>query len=65
MNHETALSKAREIADSVLAPAARQNDNEAEKSDPLRAFGCRQPAVKRWNRNSQIARHFLRRYPTY
>jgi hypothetical protein len=28
MNHETALSKATEIAASVLAPAARQNDKE-------------------------------------
>ncbi len=28
MNHETALSKAREIAARVLAPAARQNDKE-------------------------------------
>jgi alkylation response protein AidB-like acyl-CoA dehydrogenase len=26
MNHETAISKAREIADQVLAPAAREND---------------------------------------
>jgi alkylation response protein AidB-like acyl-CoA dehydrogenase len=32
MNHETALSKAREIADSVLAPAARQNDKEGRFS---------------------------------
>src|SRR5258708_2137696 len=28
MNHETAVSNAREIADAVLAPAARQNDKE-------------------------------------
>jgi alkylation response protein AidB-like acyl-CoA dehydrogenase len=32
MNHETALSKAREIADRVLAPAARQNDREGRFS---------------------------------
>jgi alkylation response protein AidB-like acyl-CoA dehydrogenase len=32
MNHETALSKAREIADRVLAPAARQNDKEGRFS---------------------------------
>jgi alkylation response protein AidB-like acyl-CoA dehydrogenase len=32
MNHETALSKAREIADGVLAPAARQNDKEGRFS---------------------------------
>jgi alkylation response protein AidB-like acyl-CoA dehydrogenase len=32
MNHETALSKAREIADHVLAPAARQNDKEGRFS---------------------------------
>jgi len=32
MNHETALSKAREIADSVLAPTARQNDKEGRFS---------------------------------
>ena len=32
MNHETALSKAREIADRVLAPAARQNDKEGHFS---------------------------------
>ena len=32
MNHEIALSRAREIADRVLAPAARQNDNEARFS---------------------------------
>jgi alkylation response protein AidB-like acyl-CoA dehydrogenase len=32
MNHETAISKAREIADRVLAPAARQNDKEARFS---------------------------------
>jgi alkylation response protein AidB-like acyl-CoA dehydrogenase len=32
MNHETALSKAREIADRELAPAARQNDKEGRFS---------------------------------
>src|SRR5215831_19173638 len=32
MNHETALSKAREIADHVLAPVARQNDKEGRFS---------------------------------
>src|SRR6202049_5225530 len=32
MNHEAALSKAREIADRVLAPAARQNDKEGRFS---------------------------------
>ena len=32
MNHDVALSKAREIADSVLAPAARQNDQKGRFS---------------------------------
>jgi alkylation response protein AidB-like acyl-CoA dehydrogenase len=32
MNHDTALLKAREIADDVLAPAARQNDKEGRFS---------------------------------
>ena len=32
MNHDTALSKAREIAERVLAPAARQNDKEGRFS---------------------------------
>ncbi len=32
MNHETALSKAKEIADGVLAPDARQNDKEGRFS---------------------------------
>src|ERR1700674_1283068 len=32
MNHETALSTAKEIADRVLAPAARQNDKEGRFS---------------------------------
>src|SRR5580704_14201628 len=33
MNHETAVSQAREIADRVLAPAARQNDKEGRFSN--------------------------------
>jgi hypothetical protein len=32
MNHETALSQAREAAERVLAPAARQNDREGRFS---------------------------------
>src|ERR1700733_632061 len=32
MNHERAVSEAREIADRVLAPAARQNDKEGRFS---------------------------------
>src|SRR5262249_22507202 len=32
MNHETAVSKAKDIADSVLAPAARQHDKEGRFS---------------------------------
>lgn len=32
MNHETAISKTKEIADQVLAPAARQNDREGRFS---------------------------------
>jgi alkylation response protein AidB-like acyl-CoA dehydrogenase len=32
MNHETALSQARDIADRVLAPAAKQNDKEGRFS---------------------------------
>src|SRR4051794_13415432 len=32
MNHETALSKAKEVADRVLAPAAGQNDKEGRFS---------------------------------
>ena len=40
MNHETALSKAREIADRVLAPAARQNDKEGRFStEAVNALG--------------------------
>jgi alkylation response protein AidB-like acyl-CoA dehydrogenase len=40
MNHETALSNAKEIADSVLAPAARQNDKEGRfSSEAVAAFG--------------------------
>jgi CO/xanthine dehydrogenase Mo-binding subunit len=37
MNHETALSKAKEIADRVLAPAARQND---KAHTPMGVKGC-------------------------
>ena len=32
MNHEAALSQAKEIADRVLSPAARQNDKEGRFS---------------------------------
>jgi hypothetical protein len=32
MNHETVVSNAKEIADRVLAPAARQNDKEGRFS---------------------------------
>jgi hypothetical protein len=32
MNHEITISKAREIADCVLGPAARQNDKEGRFS---------------------------------
>src|ERR1700756_76856 len=40
MNHETALSKAREIADQVLAPAARQNDKDGRFStEAVEALG--------------------------
>ena len=40
MNHETALSKAKEIADRVLAPAARQNDKEGRfSSEAVEALG--------------------------
>ena len=40
MNHETSLSKAREIADRVLAPAAKQNDKEGRFStDAVDALG--------------------------
>jgi alkylation response protein AidB-like acyl-CoA dehydrogenase len=40
MNHETALSEAREIADRVLAPAARQNDKEGRFStEAVEALG--------------------------
>ena len=40
MNHETALSNAKEIADRVLAPAARQNDKEGRfSSEAIAAFG--------------------------
>jgi alkylation response protein AidB-like acyl-CoA dehydrogenase len=40
MSHETAVSKAREIADRVLAPAARQNDKEGRFStEAVEALG--------------------------
>src|SRR5438477_7202208 len=40
MNHETAVSKAKEIADGILAPAARQNDKEARfSSEAIAALG--------------------------
>jgi alkylation response protein AidB-like acyl-CoA dehydrogenase len=40
MNHETAVSSAREIADRILAPAARQNDKEARfSSEAVAALG--------------------------
>src|SRR5262249_60217588 len=40
MNHETAVANAKELADRVLAPAARQNDKEAGfSSEAVRALG--------------------------
>jgi alkylation response protein AidB-like acyl-CoA dehydrogenase len=40
MNHETAVSNAKEIADSILAPAAKQNDKEARfSSEAVAALG--------------------------
>src|SRR5215475_7946176 len=40
MNHETAVSNARDIADRILAPAARQNDKEARfSSEAIAALG--------------------------
>ena len=40
MNHETAVSNAREIADAVLAPAARQNDKEGRfSSEAVESLG--------------------------
>jgi alkylation response protein AidB-like acyl-CoA dehydrogenase len=40
MNHETVVSNAKEIADRVLAPAARQNDKEGRfSSEAVAAFG--------------------------
>jgi alkylation response protein AidB-like acyl-CoA dehydrogenase len=40
MNHDTALGKAKEIAERVLAPAARQNDKEGRfSSDATAALG--------------------------
>jgi alkylation response protein AidB-like acyl-CoA dehydrogenase len=40
MNHETVVSKTKEIADRILAPAARQNDKDARfPSDTIAALG--------------------------
>lgn len=40
MNHETAISNAREIADRILAPAARQSDKDARfSSEAIAALG--------------------------
>ncbi len=40
MNHETAVSKAKEISDRILAPAAKQNDKEARfSSEAVAALG--------------------------
>src|SRR5215472_18171686 len=40
MNHDTAVSSAKEIADRVLAPAARQNDKEGRfSSEAVAALG--------------------------
>ena len=40
MNHETAVSNAKNIADRILAPAARQNDKEARfSSEAIAALG--------------------------
>jgi hypothetical protein len=40
MNHEIAVSKAKEIADRILAPAARQNDKDARfSSEAVAALG--------------------------
>jgi alkylation response protein AidB-like acyl-CoA dehydrogenase len=40
MNHETAISNAQDIADRILAPAARQNDKEARfSSEAVAALG--------------------------
>jgi alkylation response protein AidB-like acyl-CoA dehydrogenase len=40
MDHETAVSKAKDIADRILAPSARQNDKDARfSSDAIAALG--------------------------
>src|SRR6201993_2896275 len=40
MNHETAVSSAKDVADRVLAPAARQNDKDARfSSEAVAALG--------------------------
>jgi len=41
MNHDTALSKAKEIADRVLVPAAGRNDREGRFSTEARQGGFR------------------------
>jgi alkylation response protein AidB-like acyl-CoA dehydrogenase len=47
MNHEAAVSNAKEIADRVLAPAARENDKEGRfSSEAIRALGpARLPGI--------------------
>ena len=41
MNHEAAVSNAKDVADRVLAPAARQNDKEGRfSSEAIKAFGA-------------------------
>ena len=40
MNHDAAVSNAKDIADRVLAPAARQNDKDGRfSSEAIKAFG--------------------------
>src|ERR1700722_9709020 len=40
MNHETGLSKAKDIADRIPAPAARENDKEGRfSSEAIKALG--------------------------
>ena len=40
MNHEAAISSAKDVADRVLAPAARQNDKEGRfSSEAIKALG--------------------------
>lgn len=41
MNHDTAVSSAKEIADRVLAPAARENDKQAKfLPEAIKSLGC-------------------------